>query len=86
MTRVLLVGVTVAVACAPMRPRAGNRTLLIDIPFTGATGDGHLRPEHCQPCLRERLPDETLLSCSRSSESVGISPHWDIMACFFEGP
>ena len=84
--RVLLAGVIVFVACAPMRPRAGGRTIVIDVPIGGVTNDMHRRPEDeaCQPCLREQRTGEKLLSCATRNEAVRA--HWDTMTCFFEVP
>jgi len=73
----------VFVACAPARPRAGDRTIVIDVPMGGVTNDMHRRPEYCEPCLREQRDGEKLLSCAINNESGGA--HWDTMTCFFEG-
>lgn len=86
--RVLLAGVIVVVACAPARPRAGARTIVIDVPIGGLTNDMHRPPESevCQPCLREQRDGERLVSCAIDNETVGMGAHWDTMMCSFEGP
>ena len=84
--RVLLAGVLVFVACAPLRPRAGDRTILIDVPIRGVTNDMHRRPEDCHPCLREQRSGEKLVTCAVSNENIGLGAHWDTMMCSFEGP
>jgi len=87
--RVLFAGVIVLVACAPMRPRAGDRTIVIDVPIGGLTNDMHRRPESevCQPCLREQRTGEKLVSCAMDNETIGPGgAHWDTMICFFEVP
>ena len=84
--RVLLAGVVVFVACAPVRPRAGARTILVDVPIGGVTHDMHRRPEECRPCLREQRTGEKLVSCAISNENVGLGAHWDTMMCSFEVP
>ncbi len=88
MTRVIvfLAGVIVFMACGPTRPRAGARTILIDVPIGGVTHDMHRRPEDCQACLVEQRSGEKLVSCSMSNESVGLGAHWDTMMCSFEVP
>lgn len=88
MIRVLFAGVIVFMACGPARPRAGARTILIDVPISGVTNNMHRRPddEICQPCLREQRTGEKLLSCAMSNESVGLGAHWDTMMCSFEAP
>lgn len=86
MTRILFAGVMVVVACGPMRPRAGDRTILIDVPIGGVTHDMHRRPEACRPCLREQRTGEQIVSCAMSNESVGLGAHWDTMMCSFETP
>jgi hypothetical protein len=82
--RVLLAGLIVFVACAPMRPRAGTRTILVDVPIGGVTNDMHRRAEDCQPCLREQRTGEQLVTCAINNENVGA--HWDTMMCSFEVP
>lgn len=84
--RVLLAGVIVVVACGPTRPRAGARTILVDVPIGGVTNDMHRRPEDCEPCLREQRAGEQLVTCAISNESVGLGAHWDTMMCSFEVP
>jgi hypothetical protein len=83
--RVCLTGLIVF-ACAPTRPRAGARTIIIDVPIAGVTHDMHRRPEDCEPCLREQRTGETLASCAMSNERVGMGAHWDTMMCSFEVP
>lgn len=82
--RVLVAGVIVFVACGPIRPRAGARTILIDVPIGRVTNDMHRRPEDCEPCLREQRAGEKLVTCAMSNEGLGA--HWDTMMCSFEAP
>lgn len=84
--RVLLAGVVVFVACAPRRPHAGARTILVEVPIGGVTHDMHRRPEDCQPCLSEQRTGEKLVSCAMRNENVGLGAHWDTMMCSFEVP
>ncbi|HTL32256.1 MAG TPA: hypothetical protein VL326_03980 [Kofleriaceae bacterium] len=83
MTRALLVGVILIVACAPARPRVGSRTIVIDVPMGSLTNDMHRQSEVCEPCRRDQRDGEKLLSCAINNESGGA--HWDTMTCFFEG-
>ena len=84
--RILLAGLIVVVACGPMRPRAGTRTILVDIPIGRVTNDMHRRGEVCQPCLREQRTGEQLVTCAINNETVGLGAHWDTMMCSFEVP
>lgn len=82
--RVLLAVVIVFVACGPARPRAGARTIVINVPIGGLTSDSHRPPEDCQPCLREKRDGEKLAGCAIDNENVDA--HWDTMMCSFEAP
>ena len=79
--RILLAAVLL-VACGPPRPRAGARTIIINVPISESTGDLYRDPEYCQPCLREQREGEKLVNCAMNSENVRA--HWDTMMCSFE--